>query len=96
MLTLQETKEFLRVDGNEEDTLISSLIVTAQELIEEVLRRRLTDFDEIPETIHQAMLIMVGTLYEERQVAKDKSGVDMKETIDLVRRMLFAYRREVF
>jgi hypothetical protein len=39
---------------------------------------------------------MVGTLYEERQVAKDKSGVDMKETIDLVRRMLFAYRREVF
>jgi uncharacterized phage protein (predicted DNA packaging) len=96
VLTLQETKEFLRVDGNEEDTLISSLIVTAQELIEEVLRRRLTDFDEIPETIHQAMLIMVGTLYEERQVAKDKSGVDMKETIDLVRRMLFAYRREVF
>ena len=47
-------------------------------------------------SVHQAMLIVVATLYEERQVAKDKSGVDIKETLDLVRRMLFAYRREVF
>ncbi len=47
--------------------------------------------------MHQAMLIVVGTLYEERQAAKDnKSGVDIKETLDLVRRMLFAYRREAF
>ena len=28
--------------------------------------------------------------------AKYKSGVDIKETLDLVRRMLFAYRREAF
>ncbi len=96
MLTLQETKEFLRLDGDDEDALVSSLIITAKELTEEVLRRKLTEFKEIPETVHQAMLIVVGTLYEERQVAKDKSGVDIKETLDLVRRMLFAYRREAF
>lgn len=96
MLTLQETKEFLRLDGDDEDALVSSLIVTAQELVEDTLRYRLTEFEEIPETVHQAMLIVVGTLYEERQVAKDKSGVDIKETLDLVRRMLFAYRKEVF
>lgn len=96
MLTLQETKDFLRLDGDDEDALVSSLIITAKELTEEVLRRKLTEFKEIPETVHQAMLIVVGTLYEERQVAKDKSGVDIKETLDLVRRMLFAYRREAF
>ena len=96
MLTLQETKDFLRLDGDDEDALVSSLILTAKELIEEVLRRKLTEFKEVPETVHQAMLIVVGTLYEERQVAKDKSGVDIKETLDLVRRMLFAYRREAF
>ena len=66
------------------------------ELVEETLRYKLTEFEEIPETVHQAMLIVVGTLYEERQIAKDKSGVDIKETLDLVRRMLFAYRREAF
>ena len=96
MLTLQETKDFLRLDGDDEDALVSSLIVTAKELTEVVLRRKLTEFKEVPETVHQAMLIVVATLYEERQVAKDKSGVDIKETLDLVRRMLFAYRREVF
>lgn len=96
MLTLQETKDFLRLDGDDEDALVSSLIVTAKELTEGVLRRKLTEFKEVPETVHQAMLIVVATLYEERQVAKDKSGVDIKETLDLVRRMLFEYRREVF
>ena len=96
MLTLQETKDFLRLDGDDEDALISSLIITAKGLTEEVLRRQLSEFEEIPEPVHQAMLIVVGTLYEERQVAKDKSGVDIKETLDLVRRMLFAYRREAF
>lgn len=96
MLTLQETKDFLRLDGDDEDALVSSLIITAKELTEGVLRRKLTEFKEIPETVHQAMLIVVATLYEERQVAKDKSGVDIKETLDLVRRMLFAYRREAF
>lgn len=96
MLTLQETKDFLRLDGDDEDALVSSLIVTAKELTEDVLRRPLSDFREVPDTVHQAMLILVGTLYEERQVAKEKSGVDIKETLDLVRRMLFAYRKARF
>ena len=96
MLTLQETKDFLRLDGDDEDALVSSLIVTAKELVEETLRYKLMEFEEIPETVHQAMLIVVGTLYEERQIAKDKSGVDIKETLDLVRRMLFGYRNGAF
>ena len=96
MLTLQETKDFLRLDGDDEDALVSSLIVTAKELVEETLRYKLMEFEEIPETVHQAMLIVVGTLYEERQIAKDKSGGDLKETLDLVRRMLFSYRKEAF
>ena len=96
MLTLQETKDFLRLDGDDEDALVSSLIVTAKELVEETLRYKRMEFEEIPETVHQAMLIVVGTLYEERQIAKDKAGVDIKETLDLVRRMLFSYRKEAF
>ena len=96
MLTLQETKVFLRVDGDEDDTLISSLIITAQVLTEDILRRPLSEFGELPDPIKQAMLIIVGTLYEERQVSKDKAGVDIKETLDLVRQMLFGYRRAQF
>lgn len=97
MISLQETKEFLRVDGDDEDALISSLIITAKVLVEDVLRRSLADFAVIPEPIHQAMLIVTATLYEERQVtAESKSGVSLKDTLDLVRRMLFAYRKSRF
>ena len=96
MVNLQEAKDFLRVDGDDEDTLISSLIITAKALVEEVIRRKLEDIEEEPEPVHQAMLIVISTLYEERQISKDKSGVDIGETLDLVRRMLFAYRRSKF
>ena len=96
MLELAETKEFLRVDGDAEDILISSLIVTAKELVENVLRKKLDEFEQVPETVRQAMLIIVGTLYEERQITKNKEGLDIKTTLDLVRRMLFAYRQEKF
>lgn len=96
MLTLQETKEFLRIDGDEEDALISSLILTAKDLTEDVMRRKLSDFEELPETVRQAMLILVATLYEERQVSKGKTGVSVADTLDLVRRMLFAYRKGAF
>ena len=96
MLDLQETKEFLRVDGDEEDALISSLIVTAKDLTEDVMRRKLSDFKEMPEAVRQAMLVLVATLYEERQVSKGKTGVSVADTLDLVRRMLFAYRKGAF
>lgn len=96
MITLQEAKEFLRVDGDDEENLIASLIVAARELTEDVLRRPLVEIEPLPETVRQAMLIVVATLYEERQISKDKTGIDISETLDLVRRMLFAYRKERF
>lgn len=96
MLNLAETKEFLRLDGDGEDTLVSSLIVTAKDLTEDIMRRKLDEFEEVPETVRQAMLILVATLYEERQISKDKSGLNLTETLDLIRRMVFAYRKELF
>lgn len=97
MLKLEEVKNFLRVDSDEDDALILSLIATGKVLVEEIIRKPLTEFENIPEPINQAVLIIVGTLYEERQVSKsDKEGLSLKDTLDLVRRMLFAYRQEKF
>jgi DNA packaging protein, QLRG family len=97
LLTLSETKNFLKVDHEEDDALITSLIITSRVLVEGILRYSIDVFDNVPEPIKQAALIIVGTLYEERQVNRDdKSGLDIKDTLDLVRRMLFAYRKERF
>lgn len=97
MLKLEEVKNFLRVDSDEDDALILSLITTGKVLVEDIIRKPLTEFENIPEPINQAVLIIVGTLYEERQVSKsDKEGLSLKDTLDLVRRMLFAYRKDKF
>jgi hypothetical protein len=96
-MTLSEVKNFLRVDDEEDNALISSLIITAQILTEDIIRCKLEDFSVVPEPINQAMLILIGTLYEERQVKSDpKSGISLDATLDLVKKMLFSYRKERF
>lgn len=97
MLTLQEVKHFLRIDFDEDDALITSLITTVKVLIEDILRKPIDEKQKQPEPIKQAMLILIGTLYEERQVSKNpKAGISIVDTLDLVRRMLFAFREEKF
>lgn len=97
LLTLNETKHYLRVDNDEDDALISSLIITSRILTEEIIRCNLDEFEILPDLIKQAMLIIIGTLYEERQVEKnDKEGLALDATLDLVKKMLFMYRKEKF
>lgn len=97
MVTLEEAKLFLRIDDGSEDVLLTSLIGTAKELTQAVLRKNLDEYEVLPATIKQAMLIITATLYEERQVSGDnKNKMDIVETLDLVRRMLFAYREDKY
>ena len=95
MLTLEESKLYLRVDSDDEDVLITSLIQTAKEMVEAILRYELTEFDTIPQTINQSMLYIVSTLYESRQVG-NANAIKMDELIETVRRMVEPYRKKVW
>jgi len=88
LVTLEEAKLYLRVDGDTDDALITSLIDSSVELCEDILRFPLTEFPDIPETVKQAALYAIGNMYEQRENA------DMKSMIELMRRLLFAYRKE--
>lgn len=88
MLSLEEVKLYLRIDGDEEDTLIAYFLDTAQELCEGILRFPLSEFEKLPETVKQALLYAVAAMYEKRE------GVGIKETLDVLKRLLFAYRKE--
>ncbi len=94
MVTLDEAKQYLRIDNDEEDILLSSLIVTATELVEGVVRCKISEFDTIPETVRLAGLFIVATLYEQRQGGKE--GLDMQDMLDVVKRMTFAHRKELW
>jgi len=88
VLSLEEVKLYLRIDGDEEDTLIASFLDTAQELCEGILRFPLSEFEKLPETVKQALLYAVAAMYEKRE------GVGIKETLGVLKRLLFAYRKE--
>ena len=87
-VSLDEVKLYLRVDNNEEDELITSFIFTIEELCEGILRRPLTEFAIVPETIKQAILYGVGCLYEQREIA------DIKAILVFLKSVLFSYRQE--
>lgn len=88
IISLEEAKLYLRVDGNEEDTLITQLILSAEDICEGILRYPLTDLEVVPESLKQALLYAVANMYENRE------SLNIKEVIDVMLRLLLPYRRD--
>ena len=63
-LTLAEIKEYLRIDGEEENTLLTALLSAAISHSENYLQAPLPS--ETPTPIKQALLILIGHFYEQR------------------------------
>ncbi len=90
LVTLEEAKIYLRLDNDSEDTLITSLINTAQLLCEDIIRKKADDLEKIPETLKIGALYGVTYLYENREQA-DYNGL-----IKTLAGLLFGVRDEVF
>lgn len=88
VVSLEEVKLYLRIDGDEEDTLITKFILTAEELCEDILRCKLTEFETMPEAVTQSILYAVANMYEMRET------FGVKSVIETMTRLLFSYRRE--
>ena len=87
LITLEEAKAYLRIDGNEEDDLIARLIASADRLCKDIVR------DEKPEesaTYKMAVLFAVAYLYEHREDA------DYHNLLLTLRALLFGERRDAF
>ena len=89
MITLAETKNYLRVDHCEDDKLILTLMETAKRLVMDVGRMNERQFAEQEETSRQAMLYTVSYLYENRNTA------DYHALTLTPRSLLFAQREGV-
>ncbi len=85
-VTLDEAKEYLKVEYSDEDELIQSFILSAQQLCEDVLREPLTN-DPV---VKIAVLYAVGYLFENRITP------NFTELTTMLKYILSSRRREVF
>lgn len=88
VVSLEEVKQYLRVDSDDENTLITKFILTAEDLCEGILRYPLSEFEVVPEAIKQAVLYAVANMYEHRET------FEARLVIDTMINLLFSYRRE--
>lgn len=89
MVTLQEAKNYLRVDHSEDDKLIQDLLLTAKKLCMDVGRMDEEQFAENEDRVRTAMLFALGYLYENR------SDPDYHKLTLNLRSILFAQREGV-
>ena len=90
MLSLKETKAYLRVDTSDEDSLIRMLIDQAEALVREVGRVSEVKMDDDETVMRIAALYAVAYLFEHREDA------DLHKLTLSLRSILFPIREVVF
>ena len=86
LVTVEEAKEYLKVEFEDEDTLILTLLSTAEGVCSDILRKELSEESDVAKT---AVLYAVGVLFETR-------GTDIKELVPTLKNILSGRRKAVF
>lgn len=89
-MNLEELKVFLKVEYEDEDALLLSLLATAKGLCADILRVAEEDLHEQDEIVKTAIMYAVGYLYENREQA------DFHDLTITLRSLFFGRRKEVF
>lgn len=89
-LTLEEVKQYIRVDSSDDDALLESLMLSAKQLCSHILRVDETDELLQKDEVKIAMLYGIAYLYEHREEANHK---DLTLTL---RSLLFGLRKVEF
>ncbi len=90
MVSLDEAKNYLRVDYADDDALILQLIDTAERLTKDAGRLSDEEFDSNESSVRIAVLYAIGYLYEHREDA------NLHELTLMLRAILFGVRKVVF
>lgn len=88
-VSLDEMKKYLRVDFDDDDTVIEELLKSAEILCADIARLAVNEFSQKP-AAKIAVMYVVAYLYEHRE------NVDYKELTLSLRSLLFGIRKEGF
>ena len=86
LVTLDEAKEYLRIDTDWEDNLITTLIESAEKLCADVARLDVEEFETKGAVAKQAVFFALAYLYENRV------GADYDKLPLVLRSLLFSIR----
>lgn len=89
-LSLEEVKQYLRVDSSDEDALLETLMATAKQLCIHILRVDDSSTLLQKEEVKTAMLYSIAYFYEHREDANHK------ELTLTLRSLLFGLRKVAF
>ena len=90
MVSLDEAKNYLRVDYADDDALILQMIDSAERLTKDAGRLTDEEFASNEPSVRIAVLYAIGYLYEHREDA------DLHELTLMLRAILFGVRKVVF
>ena len=90
LVTVDEAKLYLRLDGTEEDALIQTLLETAESLCQDIVRTNFDEMEEVPEIVKVGIRYAVTYLYENREKA------DFDELTRMLKFLLYSVRKEEF
>lgn len=90
IVTLEEMKQYLRVDYDDDDSLITYFMQSAKRICMDIIRTDNEDIFHADENAKAAMMFTVGYLYEHREDA------DHHALMITLRSLLFGSRQEGF
>ena len=90
LVTIEEAKQYLRVDTSEEDSLIEDIIHAAEKLCEDVARLDADEALQESASTKMAVLYAIAYLFEHREEA-DHHALTLS-----LRSLLFGVRKEGF
>lgn len=80
LITLEETKEYLRIDGADEDSTLQLIINAAIEFMQNTGAK----FDDTNPLAKAICLLIVGDLYENRTFTADKVGQKISPVVSML------------
>ena len=90
VVTLEEIKNYLRIDFDEDDGLLLSLLSTSERMCMDILRTDERDMLQNTENVRTAVMYATAYLYEHREEA------DHHALILTLRALLSGSRKEAF
>lgn len=81
VVSVEEAKQHLRVDSDEEDIYIQSIIAASEEFIKNATGRT---FDETSKLAKVVILLMIADMYENRTMSVDKVGTKTRDIVSMM------------